>query len=62
MRQMAGVTLRRIDWIRVVVADGAVRCEAHGVSHRLPAVRAIGLREARLLAQQGVPVVVCHDR
>jgi acyl dehydratase len=62
MRQRAGITLRRIDWVRVVVAGEAVRCEADVVSHRLPAVRAIGLREARLLAQQGVPVVVCHDR
>lgn len=53
--------MRRVDWLRVVIAEGTVHCEAHGVSHRLPAVRPIGLRAARLLAEQGVPVVVCHD-
>jgi hypothetical protein len=52
----------RVDWVRIVIGEGTVHCEAHGVGHRLPTVRPIGLRTARLLAEEGVPVAVCRDR
>ena len=50
--------MRRDCWVRIVVDDDGVHCEALGVGHRLPSVRRISLDTALALAAQGVPTVV----
>jgi hypothetical protein len=50
--------LRRVDWLRVVVAAGGCRAQAVGVGHRLPAAVPVPLRMAADLARVGIPVVV----
>jgi hypothetical protein len=49
--------LRRVDWVRFVVDDEAVRAEAVGVGYRLPVVRPIPLSVAAALLAQGTPSV-----
>jgi hypothetical protein len=49
--------LRRVDWVRLFVADDAVRAEAVGVGYRLPATRPIPLSVAAALMAQGTPSV-----
>lgn len=49
--------LRRVDWIRFVVDQDAVRAEAVGVGYRLPAARPIPLSVAAALLAQGTPSV-----
>lgn len=53
--------MRRIDWVGVRVTDGAIRCEAHGVGHRLPTARPITVDAAAALGRAGVPIVVTSD-
>lgn len=50
--------MRRVSWVRFVVADGATRCEAVGTGHRLPTVRPIPLDTALALVAAGVPSVI----
>ena len=49
--------LRRVDWVRFVVENDAVRAEAVGVGYRLPADRPIPLSVAAELLAQGTPSV-----
>ena len=50
--------MRRVSWVRIVVADGRTQCEAVGIGHRLPAVRRVSLDTALELAAGGVPSVI----
>lgn len=52
------IGMRRVDWVGVRVEGGTVRCEAHGVGHRLPTQRQISLDAAAALGRSGVPVVL----
>ena len=49
--------LRRVDWVRFVVDQDAVRAEAVGVGYRLPAARPIPMSVAAALLAQGTPSV-----
>jgi hypothetical protein len=49
--------LRRVDWVRLVVDQDAVRAEAVGVGYRLPAARSIPLSVAAALMAEGTPSV-----
>jgi hypothetical protein len=50
--------MRRVSWVRIVIADGVAECEVLGVGHRLPATRRVSLDTALALAASGVPTVV----
>jgi hypothetical protein len=50
-------SMRRVDWIRLVVDDDQVRAEAVGVGYRLPATRPIPLKVAEALIAEGTPSV-----
>jgi hypothetical protein len=50
-------SLRRVDWIRLVVDDDQVRAEAVGVGYRLPTTRPIPLSVAEALIAEGTPSV-----
>jgi hypothetical protein len=50
--------MRRVNWVRIVVVDGHARCEAVGIGHRLPTVRAVSVETAMALAGSGVPSVI----
>lgn len=52
--------LRRVDWVRVVVGDGAPMAEVVGVGHRRPVSRLVPLGVAARLSSEGIPLVV-HD-
>jgi len=57
-KEQAGVTgLRRVDWVRFLVDQDAVRAEAVGVGYRLPVARPIPLSVATALVAQGTPSV-----
>ena len=58
--ELAGVEtgMRRVSWVRIVVADGSTYCEVLGVGHRLPSTRRVSLETALALAAKGVPTVV----
>jgi hypothetical protein len=49
--------LRRVDWVRFLVDQDAVRAEAVGVGYRLPVARPISLSVASALVAQGTPSV-----
>jgi hypothetical protein len=49
--------LRRVDWVRFVVDQDAVRAEAIGVGYRLPTTRPIPLSVAAALLAQGTPSI-----
>jgi hypothetical protein len=49
--------LRRVDWVRFVLDQDAVRAEAVGVGYRLPATRPIPLSVAAALLAQGYPSI-----
>jgi hypothetical protein len=49
--------LRRVDWVRFVVDQDAVRAEAVGVGYRLPTTRPIPLSVAAALLAQGTPSI-----
>jgi hypothetical protein len=55
--QSGAAGLRRVDWVRFVVDDVAVRAEAVGVGYRLPATRPIPLSVAAALLAEGTPSV-----
>jgi hypothetical protein len=48
---------RRVDWVRFLVDQDAVRAEAVGVGYRLPVARPIPLAVASALVAQGIPSV-----
>jgi hypothetical protein len=48
---------RRVDWVRFLVDQDAVRAEAVGVGYRLPVARPIPLSVATALVAQGTPSV-----
>lgn len=50
--------MRRVSWVRILVADGRTRCEAVGIGHRLPTVRRVSFDTAVALAASGVPSVI----
>ncbi len=50
-----GLGLRRVDWVRVVVADGTTTCEVVGSGHRAPCRRRVPLSTALALRARGVP-------
>lgn len=50
--------MRRVSWVRFVVADGHTRCEVVGTGHRLPTVRTVSLETALALVATGVPSVI----
>lgn len=54
----AGLGMRRVDWVRILVAGSAVRCDAHGVGHRLPCRRPLSLGTALALRAVGVPTII----
>jgi len=54
--------MRRVQWVRFVVADGHTRCEAVGTGHRLPTVCAVSLDTALALVATGVPSVIRTGR
>jgi hypothetical protein len=54
--------MRRVSWVRIMVADGRTRCEAVGIGHRLPTVRRVSLDTAMTLVTSGVPSVIRFDR
>jgi hypothetical protein len=57
-QEQAGTTgLRRVDWVRFLVAQDAVRAEAVGVGYRLPVAHPIPLFVASALVAQGTPSV-----
>lgn len=47
--------LRRVDWVRVVVADGSATCEVVGSGCRAPCRRRVPLSTALALRARGVP-------
>lgn len=53
-----GVGMRRVDWVRIVIRGTAVRCEIHGIGHRLPCRRPLSLASALALRAAGVPPVI----
>jgi len=55
--QSGAAGLRRVDWVRFVVDDDAVRAEAVGVGYRLPTTRPIPLSVAAALLAEGTPSV-----
>jgi hypothetical protein len=50
--------LRRVDWIRLVVAGGTTRAQAVGVGFRLPVSWPIPMAVAAGLIEAGTPHVV----
>lgn len=50
--------LRRIGFVRIILGEGTLRCEAVGISHRQAVTRLIPLRSAMALVRAGVPSVV----
>ncbi|MGE0794608.1 MAG: hypothetical protein AB7H43_05820 [Acidimicrobiia bacterium] len=56
--QRQGTGLRRVDWIRVLLATDGPRAEAVGVGHRRPASAPITLSAAARLVAGGAPLVV----
>ena len=54
----AGLGMRRVDWVRILVAGSRVRCDAHGVGHRLPCRRPLSLGVALALRAGGVPTII----
>jgi hypothetical protein len=54
--------MRRVDWVRIALADDSLTAEAVGVSNRLPTVRPISLATAVSLTEAGVPTVVRDER
>lgn len=56
-RSMTETGLRRVDWVRLIVAGDGVRAEAVGVGYRLPASRPIPLPVAAALIAGGTPSV-----
>lgn len=53
-----GVGMRRVDWVRIVICGTAVRCDVHGIGHRLPCRRPLSLDSALALRAAGVPTVI----
>lgn len=51
----SATSLRRVDWIRLLVDDDQVRAEAVGVGYRLPTTRPIPLSVAEALIAEGTP-------
>ena len=60
--QASATGLRRVDWVRFVVDQDAVRAEAVGVGYRLPVARSIPLSVAAALVAQGTPSVTRTDQ
>jgi hypothetical protein len=54
------IGLRRVDWVRLVVADDYVGAEAVGVGYRLPTSCPIRMSVAAQLIASGVPHVTRH--
>jgi hypothetical protein len=50
--------LRRVDWVRILLADDDVRAEATGVGFRIPVTVPIPLALAGELIASGTPFVV----
>jgi hypothetical protein len=55
--QAIAAGLRRVDWVRFLVDNDAVRAEAVGVGYRLPVACSIPLSVASALVAQGTPSV-----
>ncbi len=52
--------MRRIDYVRLFVDDGATRAEVVGVGFRLPVSRPVPLSYASKLISEGMPSVAHH--
>lgn len=50
--------MRRVSFVRIVVADGRTRFEVVGTGHRLPTVRTVSVDTALALVAGGVPSVI----
>ena len=61
-REAPWVGMRRVDFVRIAVADDQLTAEAVGVSNRLPASRPISLVDALSLSEAGIPTVVRDHR
>jgi len=61
-REAPWVGMRRVDFVRIAVADQELTAEAVGVANRLPAVRPISLADAVSLSEAGVPTVLRDHR
>jgi hypothetical protein len=55
--RVSAAGFRRVDWVRFLVDQDAVRAEAVGVGYRLPVARPIPLAVASALVAQGTPSV-----
>jgi hypothetical protein len=55
--QASAAGLRRVDWVRFLVDQDAVRAEAVGVAYRLPVACPIPLSVASALVARGTPSV-----
>ena len=54
----SGLGMRRVDWVRILISGTAVRCDVHGIGHRLPCRRPLSLDSALALRAAGVPTVI----
>jgi len=50
--------MRRVAWVRIVIAGDVVRAEAHGVGHRLLCTVPVPMTMATALVAEGAPLVV----
>jgi hypothetical protein len=53
--------LRRIDEVRLIVGDGPLRAEVHGIGHRFPARVRVSVSLAARLVAAGAPLKVEVD-
>jgi hypothetical protein len=53
--------MRRLDGVRVTVADGHARAEVYGIGHRHPVTIPVSMALATRLVAQGAPVEICHE-
>lgn len=56
------VGMRRVDFVRIAVADDQLTAEAVGVANRLPVERPISLADAFSLSEAGIPTIVRDHR
>lgn len=54
--------MRRVSFVRVLLSDDGVACQAVGTANRRPAVRPVSLATAAALAASGIPTIVRSRR
>ncbi len=53
--------LRQVDEVRLIVGNGPVRAEVHGIGHRAPARVQVSIGLAARLVEAGAPLRVHRD-